>query len=913
MKRFFVGVLVLGLLSQAVVVMAVENVDPRRGTETSCDVFKVGDLIVISSSGTNVRSAAGTNNAVVSSRQSGETGKITQGPIKANTYCWFKVDFDSGVDGWVASINLRLKTNSGTSPSVGSETPSVSNVSGCTRLENGNPIRSLEAVRLRRDPSIPPVAPGSPFSSNLLNVIQTIPAGTRGWVEAGPQFSNNYCWWKIKTVTNVVGWAVGNYFEKVTTEVVDQGPDASRGLFKVLSPSMGSKWVSINPIRVTWEAPVLPSDFQLNERVIELTTGDAIFKTIKLTSSQNWYDFKDFSGVPAGKYRFRVAYKQLTNFLEKIPGKQIWGESGTFELALQVETPDLPPPVINPTCGDVNQDGRVDISDAGSILNYIFSGTPLISGIAMADVDGSGTVTLSDAIVISNFISGNNQLNCSGTPNIPSVNQAPTISLIPGGNDILNTNLSSITIPKETRASYRFRLQDPENKPIICWVNWGDGTASDCTTNDMSGGGGVAAGMHTYVNPGTYQFSVIATDDKRAATTRSLQVVVRDSITPSVTSTLPGTPTTTPPVISGPLKVEPVVNPEFTVKVNLGTSASEVTLGNYSDRVGFRYNVLSGTFPVQYRYDWGNGVVKTGTINSSYPSIGDFYQYTKSGVFTFSITLTDSAGGIFTKSVKISAFGDWASSAPCGDINGDLVVNETDATMIKDYVSGAYVPPQSVWKLDTDGSGTVTISDSIYLINYLKLGGPAPKCLRPSNIIADESLNSPNRVVVNKTNNFWRFVPMAYAALPVTFTLNWGDGTPNSVTVVSDGTLKQVMHVFTKTGKFIVTLTAVDAQGTRATKTLEVEVVSDSNALLPTKPSAIGDRVKVNTAPYNYSLAVFEFSSMYGNTKFKPSGSLGIIAEGPNTNNAPGIRTWKVLWDDGVTGWSYETGLEKVN
>lgn len=891
-------------------VSTASNVVPNTNTPTTitCKNFSIGDRI-FAKRDLNVRRAPSIFGTVVFDLMTGGAGKIVAGPEKKEGYCWWSVDFDNTPDGWVADANMDLLPNNTNQATNVVDQSTFTNINQCTKFATGDPFRTLDAVRFRMTPSVPL----NPFTSN--NIVQTVPKGTRGWVEGGPSFGQSYCWWKFKTVLGLTGWAVGNYFEKVSEPTVIQ--DGPRGTVTVLTPSTGEEWSVAKSRAVNWSDPILPAGFVLDEIILSIMSGDTEIKKAVISPQLNSYVWSDYSGLTAGSYRMRVTYHQRASYDlgegNRLSGLSVWGESGVFKF---VESTTINPPVDGVACGDVNKSGKVDLTDAGAIINYIFQGTAMPAGVKKADVDGSGGVTIADASYISNFLAGTGPKPWCGEgerpvlpPVITPTNLPPTLELVLGGSENLNTNAPSVSIVVGSYGYYRFRAQDPEGKPIACAVNWGDGNIESCTTYDMNYGGGVASGLHTYKSAGTYAFSVTVTDDRGAKATRSTEVSVRQQDTNPPTNTT-GTPPVIPPVQNGTFKVEAVVNPEFTVNVNLGTSGSEVAIP-YTNRIGFRYNVISGTFPVQYSYDWGDGSVKTGSILASYPSIGDFHSYAKSGVFNVSIKFTDATGATFSKNVRIAVTGDWASSAPCGDINGDLVINEADASLINNYVTGAYVPPQSVWKLDTDGNGIVTLSDSVYLINYFKLGGPAPKCLRPANLIADVSLNSPTKVVVGKSNT-WNLAHMASAVKPVTFTINWGDGTANSSVVSTDGTARFLAHTFTSAGKFTLTLTAVDSVGVGATKTLVVEVVADSSALVPVRPSAIGNRVRVNTAPYGYSLAVFgtKFGSEYITSK--SVGILGSVTDGPYFSSATKLTTWKVKWDDGSEGWSYEGGLEKI-
>ena len=59
---------------------------------------------------------------------------------------------------------------------------------------------------------------------------------------------------------------------------------------------------------------------------------------------------------------------------------------------------------VNVTCGDVNDDGRLDIGDAVALLAYLFGDEKPLVELTRSDVDCSGEVNLGDALIIINAI-----------------------------------------------------------------------------------------------------------------------------------------------------------------------------------------------------------------------------------------------------------------------------------------------------------------------------------------------------------------------------------------------------------------------------------------------------------------------------------------------------------------------------
>jgi len=68
---------------------------------------------------------------------------------------------------------------------------------------------------------------------------------------------------------------------------------------------------------------------------------------------------------------------------------------------------------VNVTCGDLNDDGRLDIGDAVALLAYLFGDEKPSVDLTRSDVDCSGDVTVSDALIIINAIfRGGVNLHC---------------------------------------------------------------------------------------------------------------------------------------------------------------------------------------------------------------------------------------------------------------------------------------------------------------------------------------------------------------------------------------------------------------------------------------------------------------------------------------------------------------------
>jgi hypothetical protein len=68
------------------------------------------------------------------------------------------------------------------------------------------------------------------------------------------------------------------------------------------------------------------------------------------------------------------------------------------------------------TCGDANNDGSINVSDAIWIANYVFIGGPEPDPFMSGEVNCDGSVNVSDAVWIANyiFIGGNDPCDSDG-------------------------------------------------------------------------------------------------------------------------------------------------------------------------------------------------------------------------------------------------------------------------------------------------------------------------------------------------------------------------------------------------------------------------------------------------------------------------------------------------------------------
>ncbi|MCJ7459407.1 MAG: FG-GAP-like repeat-containing protein, partial [candidate division Zixibacteria bacterium] len=88
----------------------------------------------------------------------------------------------------------------------------------------------------------------------------------------------------------------------------------------------------------------------------------------------------------------------------------------------------------------------------------------------------------------------------------------------------------------------------------------------------------------------------------------------------------------------------------------------------------------------------------------------------------------NSAGGSFAGRAYVYSC---PGSYVCGDANADTKVTVSDVVYLVNYLFKGGPAPKCVPLApcaDANGDGKITVSDVVYLINYLFKGGPAPAC-----------------------------------------------------------------------------------------------------------------------------------------------------------------------------------------
>jgi hypothetical protein len=102
-----------------------------------------------------------------------------------------------------------------------------------------------------------------------------------------------------------------------------------------------------------------------------------------------------------------------------------------------------------------------------------------------------------------------------------------------------------------------------------------------------------------------------------------------------------------------------------------------------------------------------------------------FLTYGTDSIYTFILELKDKCGAVDRDTVRISVRP--PANLIAGDPNADLFVTVSDVVYLINYLFKSGPPPLTCRSSgDVNCDGKVTVSDAIYLINYLFKGGPSP-------------------------------------------------------------------------------------------------------------------------------------------------------------------------------------------
>jgi hypothetical protein len=177
---------------------------------TPTSAFSAGDQVVTTAK-LNVRSSAGTGAANIGQQALGNIGRVVDfEPVSANGYTWIVVNFQSGVDGWVADEFLGAYSTPTTQP-----TPTPAPAPAPISVPSPSP-----------EPTPPPMQTNGSFNAGIdvvttdnLNVranagglkLGLQRTGSTGTIVDGPRTNDGYTWWNVNFDSGQDGWVVDRY------------------------------------------------------------------------------------------------------------------------------------------------------------------------------------------------------------------------------------------------------------------------------------------------------------------------------------------------------------------------------------------------------------------------------------------------------------------------------------------------------------------------------------------------------------------------------------------------------------------------------------------------------------------------------------------------------------------------------
>jgi hypothetical protein len=379
-------------------------------------------------------------------------------------------------------------------------------------------------------------------------------------------------------------------------------------------------------------------------------------------------------------------------------------------------------------------------------------------------------------------------------------------------------------------------------------IDWGDRATGTGTVSGAHGSFTVN-GSHTYAEEGVYTIQVTLTEDAPGG----------------ATATVAGTCTVTDrDVLAGLGK---------TITATEGTAFSG-TVASFSDANSS--TMASGLTAI---VNWGDGTSSTGTVNGSAGSftVSGNHTYTDEGTFTLHVTLADAAPGTATRTVAGIAHVAEADlltgsgqtiAATEGTAFSGTVASFSDANLAT--IASGFIAIVN-WGDGASSPGTVSGANGAFTVSgshtyaeegtftiRVTLTDKAPGTVTATvtgtaNVSEGDVLTGTgNTIVVTAAGAFSGAVASfidtdtATSASGFTATIDWGDGTSSSGTVVGSSGSFTVSgsHTYATTGPYTPQVTLTDKAPGTATATVDVgELTGSGQAIAATEATAFSGAV----------------------------------------------------------------------
>jgi hypothetical protein len=135
----------------------------------------------------------------IGTESTGAQGSVVAGPVAADGYNWWQVQWDNGLSGWSVEDFLSKVTVSPPPPPAPTPPPPPPAPSP---FSIGARVKTTANLNVRSKPT-----------NAKKNVLCVQPAGALGTIVGGPTVTAGYTWWNVNYDTSCDGWSVQNYLQ----------------------------------------------------------------------------------------------------------------------------------------------------------------------------------------------------------------------------------------------------------------------------------------------------------------------------------------------------------------------------------------------------------------------------------------------------------------------------------------------------------------------------------------------------------------------------------------------------------------------------------------------------------------------------------------------------------------------------
>lgn len=744
--------------------------------------------VVMTSAGMNVRATPGISNNVVGQQPLGSRGTVIADSQcdSGSTYRWWSVNFDLGPDGWVVQDYLTLVNRPG--GGTLNQPPALSPISGSANV-TVNTSASWQVSATDNDSvSLTYTVSWGDGSSNSTYT------GASG---QSVSISHTYSQTGSRTITVTVSDGQLTDTEILTVNVGVAGPNQP----PVLDPFTAPNQATVN-VNTTWQAKAVDPD------------GTALDYTF------NWGD-----GMPVSTFT-NIASGQ------SVPAQHTFTQTGSRTITVTAsdsQLSDTESLIVTVSSTVVNLPPVLTIT--GPTQVYVFESrpwqflardTPNSPNIPTVTINysidlGDGTKTtrtgtvgpsgVSDEFVIHTYkapgdyvitvVASDGQLSTTQTYNVKVLELSdPVISSFTGPATLAANTLGTwqVTATASTTMTYS--------------VDWGDG--SPLLTGDIWLSGETKTFSHTYLTTGQKNISVTVRGQKVVqVTTQSKTITV------------------------GAANAAPAIT-AFTGSTALGVGVQGSWTVTGVDSEGAMLN---------YQVEWGDGNFSAYTGNSG-AAINIMHTYMMDNPYTIRVTAVDSGALRASRTLAVNVSFP-AKTACVARFTGNTVYPYGEDVIVTDAITVRSTASPTGSALVGMGAGTTgkVLEGPVlgggycwYKVRYV-FGNPPtvpPVGYTADNWLEKASLYAPaatsltitgsNSLTPNQQGS-WRVKAVSTGYGPISYVVNWGDGTSNTYSGGSGAFVTpDPRHAYGQAGIKTIQVTATNARGGAKSVIFEVNV-----------------------------------------------------------------------------------------